>query len=120
MSMKVRGRSLRYIQKRLAQRYLPEAVLNRPKQGFASALPYLLRGEYEQLFDVFLRRSALAEAGLLDQNGIDSVLAEHRAGRRDHGNRLWLLVNAEAWYRIYFGGHGREGLRLAVQQADRS
>jgi asparagine synthase (glutamine-hydrolysing) len=120
MSMKVRGRSLRYIQKRLAQRYLPEAVLNRPKQGFASALPYLLRGEYEQLFDVFLRRSALAEAGWLDQNGIDSVLAEHRAGRRDHGNRLWLLVNAEAWYRIYFGGHGREGLRLAVQQADRS
>jgi asparagine synthase (glutamine-hydrolysing) len=116
MSMKVRGRSLRYIQKRLAQRYLPEAVLNRPKQGFASALPYLLRGEYEQLFDAFLRRSTLAEAQLLDQAGIDSVLAEHRAGARDHGNRLWLLVNAEAWYRLHFGGQGRDGLRAALRQ----
>jgi asparagine synthase (glutamine-hydrolysing) len=117
MNLKVRGRSLRYIQKRLAERYLPDSVLNRPKQGFASALPYLLRNEYENLFDVFLQRSTLAEAGLLDQSGIDSVLAEHRSERFDHGNRLWLLVNAEAWYRLHFGGQGRDGLRAVMQRS---
>jgi asparagine synthase (glutamine-hydrolysing) len=118
--LKVRGRSLRYIQKRLAQRYLPEAVLNRPKQGFASALPYLLRDEYERLFDAFLRDSTLAGADLLEQAGIDALLEEHRAGHHDHGNRLWLLVNAEAWYRFNFTGESRDGLRNVVQQANAS
>jgi asparagine synthase (glutamine-hydrolysing) len=58
--MKVRGRSLRYIQMRLAERYLPEALLKRPKQGFSSALPYMLRNEYRLLFDRFLRDSHMA------------------------------------------------------------
>jgi asparagine synthase (glutamine-hydrolysing) len=52
--MNVRGRSLRYIQMRLAERYLPQALLKRPKQGFSSALPYMLRDEYRLLFDRFL------------------------------------------------------------------
>jgi len=41
-SLKVRGGTLRYIQRKLAARYLPSQILNRPKQGFSSALPYLL------------------------------------------------------------------------------
>jgi len=27
-------------------------------------------------------------------------VAAQLAGRADHGNRLWLLVNAELWYRM--------------------
>ena len=33
---KVRGRTLRYLQRRLAERYLPEELLRYPKQGFSS------------------------------------------------------------------------------------
>ena len=29
------------------------------------------------------------------------MLDQHLAGRTDHGNRLWLLVNAEFWYRVH-------------------
>jgi asparagine synthase (glutamine-hydrolysing) len=91
--LKVRGRGLRYIQRRLAERYLPGEVLMRPKQGFSSALPYMLKAEYAFLFSHFLRNAHLAEAGLLLQNGIDQLLDEHLGGRCDHGNRLWLLLN---------------------------
>lgn len=103
-SLKVRSRQLRYIQKLLAERYLPEGVLARKKQGFASALPYLLRDEYDRLFETFLRSSELAKLGYLRQDGIDAMRREHQAGRADHGNRLWLLVNAEAWYRMHIQG----------------
>jgi asparagine synthase (glutamine-hydrolysing) len=101
ISVKVRGRKLRIIQKRLAERYLPREVLERPKQGFSSALPYMLKNEYELLHSVFLRRSHLAGAGILQQDTIDRVVAEHRSGRHDHGNKLWLLINSECWYRMY-------------------
>jgi asparagine synthase (glutamine-hydrolysing) len=101
ISVKVRGRKLRIIQKRLAERYLPREVLERPKQGFSSALPYMLKNEYELLHSVFLQRSHLAGAGILQQDTIDRVVAEHRSGRHDHGNKLWLLINSECWYRMY-------------------
>jgi len=93
--LKVRGRSLRYIQMRLAKRYLPEAILNRRKQGFSSALPYMLKDEYRLLFELFLRKSHLAEDGLFRQSTINNLLDEHQSRRGDHGNRLWLLLNSE-------------------------
>jgi asparagine synthase (glutamine-hydrolysing) len=106
--MKIRGRNLRYIQRKLAERYLPEEVLNRSKQGFSSALPYMLQKEYRFLFDTYLKNSRLAETGLLLQPSIDRFLAEHLQGKRDHGNRLWLLLNAEIWYRIHIDKQASE------------
>jgi hypothetical protein len=29
------------------------------------------------------------------------MLDAHIAGRTDHGNRLWLLLNAEVWHRVH-------------------
>jgi asparagine synthase (glutamine-hydrolysing) len=98
---KIRGRSLRYLQTRLAQRYLPAEVLARKKQGFSSALPYLLRDELDTLYQAFLTAPALARDGLLSGKAVADLLEAHRLGRADHGQRLWLLLNSEAWYRVF-------------------
>jgi asparagine synthase (glutamine-hydrolysing) len=108
--LKVRGRSLRYIQYRLAERYLPKEVLERPKQGFSSALPYMLGDEYRLLFGLFLQNSRLARDGLLQQSVINRLLSEHQVGKTDHGNRLWLLLNSEVWYRMLIEGESVEDL----------
>jgi asparagine synthase (glutamine-hydrolysing) len=102
--MKVRGRSLRYIQVRLAERYLPESVLKRPKQGFSSALPYMLKEEYKHLYRVLLSSSRLADDGFFRQDAIDRLVNEHSRQKTDHGNRLWLLINSEVWYRMHIKG----------------
>jgi asparagine synthase (glutamine-hydrolysing) len=99
--LKVRGRRRRYLQMRLAERYIPEDVLRRPKQGFSSALPYLMARQFRALFAHFLRDSSLVASGYLRAPAIDAMLAAHLGGRTDHGNRLWLLLNAEVWHRIH-------------------
>jgi asparagine synthase (glutamine-hydrolysing) len=116
-SMKIRGRSLRWAQRRLAGRYLPREILDRPKQGFSSALPYILKQEYRQLYECFLPDSQLVKAGVLRRGPIDELLREHCAGRADHGNRLWLLINAELWYRMMITGGSRESLRAELDAA---
>lgn len=115
-SMKVRGRVLRYIQRRLASRYLPAHIINRPKQGFSSALPYLLQAEYARLYTSCLTDSQLVRDQILDGGSIARLVAEHTTRRVDHGNRLWLLINAELWYRMAILGHSKEelGRELAV------
>ena len=110
-ALKVRGGTLRYIQRKLAARYLPPQILNRPKQGFSSALPYLLQQEYSQLYTSCLRDSRLVHDGILDGTVMARLIDEHLAKRADHGNRLWLLINAEVWYRMKICGQSQEQMR---------
>jgi hypothetical protein len=42
---------------------------------------------------------------------------EHLARRYDHGNRIWLLLSAEVWYRRYIGR--RSEADLEIELADR-
>jgi asparagine synthase (glutamine-hydrolysing) len=116
--LKVRGRGLRYIQMRLAERYLPKPLLERPKQGFSSALPYMLRDEYRLLFGRFLRDSHLARDGVFLQSAIDRFLDEHHTGKVDHGNRLWLLLNSEVWYRMFLEGGSIEELSEVISAGE--
>lgn len=118
-SEKVRGRSLRYLQRRLAERYLPRAILERPKQGFSSALPYILREDYRRLYPGVLGDCELVRAGILRPEPIRRLLREQLAGRRDHGNRLWLLVNAELWYRMMILGRSAADLREELSEIGR-
>ena len=118
---KVQGRRLRYLQRKLAARYLPPPLLAKPKQGFASALPYLLKDEYGRIFRHVLASSQLVANGILRRGPVESMLKEHEAGRADNGNRLWLIANLEAWHRIHIDRQPvddfRQELALATGQA---
>jgi asparagine synthase (glutamine-hydrolysing) len=112
--LKVRGRTRRRIEIQLARRYLPAEVLSRPKQGFSSALPYMMSGQYRALFKHFLPGSHLVQGGYLRAKAIEGMLQAHLSGRTDHGNRLWLLLNAEIWHRMHIEGEGADTLSETV------
>ncbi len=116
-ALKVRGRTLRYIQVKLAGRYLPQPILQRKKQGFSSALPYLLDDEFRFLFRLFLSDSHLVRERYLNGSAISHLLEAHLSRRADHGNRLWLLCNAEIWYRLMIEGETRPRLYEKLAQA---
>ena len=116
VALKVQGRTLRRAQRLLAERHLPAEILNRPKQGFASALPYMLKIEYERLYGTVLSRSRLAEEGLIVQHEVDRLIRENRTGAADHGQRLWLVLNAELWYRQALDGMDLQQLEALVQE----
>ena len=83
---------------------------------FSSALPYMLKKELGQLYSLFLDRSQLAMDDILAQRGIDRLLREHREGKSDHGNRLWLLVSSEVWYRMFIQGQSQQDLEDHIKE----
>lgn len=103
-SFKVKRTQRRRIQVALAKRLLPEALIHKPKQGFSSPLIYLLKDEFLYLFQLFLHDSSLVRDGYLNARIIDRMLVEHLSQKADHGNRLWLICNAEVWYRMHIEG----------------
>jgi asparagine synthase (glutamine-hydrolysing) len=116
-SLKIRGRRLRHLERRLGERYLPPEVLRRRKQGFASPLMYILEDEVRALAPRLLLKSELVQAGFLRAERVKQLVDEHLARRYDHGNRIWLLLSAEVWYRRYISR--RSEADLEVELADR-
>jgi asparagine synthase (glutamine-hydrolysing) len=115
-AFKVKGHRLRHIQVELAKIYLPPALIGRKKQGFSSPLPYLLADEFRFLFKTFLSDSRLVSTGCLARSAVDAVLKEHLERKTDHGQRLWLLCNAEIWYRMYIEGMRKDDLKQVLGQ----
>ena len=52
--------------------------------------------------------------GYLRGERVDTLVQEHLSGRRDHGNRIWLLLTAELWYRHYVSGDSVTDLELEL------
>jgi len=89
--LKLRGRTRKYILKRLALDYLPEDIVRRQKHGFAVPIGALIRTLFrERCRDVLLSRTNPV-ADWFERAIIEKLLDEHLAGRRDHGKKLWAL-----------------------------
>ena len=90
-SLKLRGRTRKYILKQLALRYLPAGIVNRKKHGFAVPIGALIRTLFrERCCDVLLSR-ANPVADWFERDALDRLLNEHLAGSHDHGKKLWAL-----------------------------
>ena len=100
LDMKLRGRTGKYILKRLAHAYLPAAIVERPKKGFGMPTGRWLREDLRPLAcDLLLDGGSLASTGRLRRAPIERMLAEHAEGRADHRQRLWTLLVLELWRR---------------------
>lgn len=100
--------------KQVARKYLPEHIVNRPKQGFAIPIGAWFRtncGGMRQLLHDHLRSAdpfpGLADAGVeINMRFVERMLAEHDAAGeksinpwrgRDHSQRLYMLLVLSIW-----------------------
>jgi len=79
-------------------------------------LTYMLHDEFRLLFRLFLNKSSLVRDGYLNGAPIKKILEEHISHKADNGNRLWLLCNAEVWYRMFIEGQNRNSLKEYIRQ----
>jgi asparagine synthase (glutamine-hydrolysing) len=79
---------------------LPSSIVYRKKMGFPTPWAYWLEGATIDHIQEQLTEPRTLERGLFRPEAINRIIAEHRAGYRDHGNRIWRLLNLELWFRV--------------------
>ena len=94
-TMRVRGGTGKWALRRVLDRYVPRALIDRPKTGFALPLAEWLRGPLRDWAESLLAPSALHPA--LAAAPIRAAWAEHLAGTRNHQHRLWCVLMVQAW-----------------------
>jgi asparagine synthase (glutamine-hydrolysing) len=112
-SWKVRNGTQKFILKKLAERLgVPRELLYRPKKGFGVPLVHWMREQlHRDLLHVLLESQTL-QRGYYNREGIERLVNEHIAHRRDHSGKLWVLLVFELWHR-QFMQHAQEKARSA-------
>jgi asparagine synthase (glutamine-hydrolysing) len=63
-----------------------------------------LGGEQLDHLEKMLLDPRTMDRGYFRPDAVRNLFAEHRAGARDHGNRIWRLLNLEIWERVCLEG----------------
>lgn len=95
-------------------RLMPQAVVERRKQGFSAPDASWFRGQSITYIDrLFGADARLFE--VLERRYVERVLTEHRSGQRNRRLLIWSLLSLEWWLRIFLDGvdppEGIESLR---------
>lgn len=81
----------KWILKELTYRYIPQSIMDRPKQGFAVPLADWLRGELRDWAESLLQADKLDAQGL-NAKLVRKVWQAHLSGQRDFKTPLWTIL----------------------------
>ncbi|KQM41185.1 XrtA/PEP-CTERM system amidotransferase [Sphingomonas sp. Leaf10] len=83
----------KWLMKKSLEPWLPRDSLYRPKMGFVTPVSAWFRGALADEAAALTRSPVLAS--WFDLHAIERIVADHRAGRAEHGRTLWQLVMLE-------------------------
>ena len=97
---RLRGTTTKWIFRQAIRDMVPQAILDRPKRGFAVPLGRWFRGRLDgTLRDLLLSRRS-RERGVFEPREIERLIAAHERGR-PLDLELWTLMSFELWCRAF-------------------
>jgi asparagine synthase (glutamine-hydrolysing) len=98
--MNLRNGTTKYVLKQAMRGILPDAIIDRPKHGFAIPLGFWFRGKLgDYVRDLLLGESA-SRRGIFNSSYIEELVAQHERGR-NLDMQLWTLISFELWARVF-------------------
>jgi len=85
------------VHRRMADRYLPSSIVNRPKRGFQVPFGEMIRAAWrERCANTLFSGHALSDLGI-EASAVRLVWDEHQRGFRDRSRQLYALLGLIVW-----------------------
>lgn len=98
-TMRTDGIKGKKLLRELLYRRVPQALVDRPKSGFALPIESWISGPLRDWAEDLLSETSLAESGLLTSAPIRKRWSEHLSGRHNHRDSLWITLMFQSWWR---------------------
>src|SRR5437867_11741868 len=98
---RIRGLTQKAILRRVASRWLPRSVVERPKRPFGVPLRAWVRKDLREMIDDLLSERALRSRGLYNPAAVRALIDRDRKGIEDHSHVIWNLLSREIWFRTF-------------------
>lgn len=95
LGQRLRGTTGKWLVKHTMQRYLPDDILYRSKQGFVTPVSQWLRGPLASEARAVAASEVLVGSGWFARKALARLADDHISGRSDHGRVLWQLLMLE-------------------------
>ncbi len=110
--LKNNGKVGKYLLRQVAGKLLPEACLQKRKQGFAIPLAAWFRADFKPLMQDILSSQSFRERGIFNVAGVRTCFDKHLSGQQDFSELLWLVLTYEMWARAFIDSRAN-GMALA-------
>jgi asparagine synthase (glutamine-hydrolysing) len=97
LGFKLRGHRSKWLLRRVLDRYVPEALVDRPKMGFGVPIDVWLRGPLRDWAESLLSPTRLADYGFVRVEPVRRAWEEHLSGGRNMQYPLWTVLMLQAW-----------------------
>jgi asparagine synthase (glutamine-hydrolysing) len=101
IGLKVSARETKIGLRRLSEKWLPDDLVKRPKQGFGFPIGQWFRGDLHSWVRHCLIESSETVGRYFRPEVVETLLDEHRSGRADHRGRILTLLTFELWHREF-------------------
>lgn len=99
---RIKGNRQKYLLKKVAERYLPKKVVNRPKAPFGSPLRSWIRGALAKDIDRMLSLENLKRKDFLKAEKIRDIVLRDRSGKEDLAHVIYRFFVMMTWWETFF------------------
>jgi asparagine synthase (glutamine-hydrolysing) len=111
-NLRINGITQKYIHKKALRKWLPAEIVGRMKRGFDTPIFRWFRSEMSgYVHDMLLSEESVCPL-YFQPAAIESLIADHVAGRQDNWRRLFSLLTFELWHRQFIGDRTRNRMPM--------
>jgi asparagine synthase (glutamine-hydrolysing) len=100
LEYKLRHGQTKWPLRQVLYRYVPQALIERPKMGFGIPLHDWLRGPLRDWCEALISAERLGKEGYFQAAPIRTMWMEHLSGKKNWAHQLWGILMFQAWLEI--------------------
>lgn len=95
--LKMKNGETKYILKKVAERYLPNEIIYRPKTGFGAPVRKWITSDLDNMIGERLSYENIQRRGIFDYDKVWELINQNKKGELDASYTIWAILAIDSW-----------------------